>query len=85
MPYERGNESIEREVFKLQLFNEEVSDEMHGTPGRTGIITLVRNREVREEQQKQSQEATEKRLTKIVAIGTLVPILLKLAEYFHWF
>ena len=85
MPYERGNEGLELEVYKLQLFAEDTSGELHGTPEKKGIIDLVRKSEMREEEQKVSQEASEKRLTKIVAIGALIPILLKIAEHFHWF
>ncbi len=85
MPYERGNESLEREVFKLQLFAEDASDELHGTPGKVGIIELVRNREVREIGRKEAREKSDKRLTLILGGLAAIPVLLKLAEHFHWF
>lgn len=85
MAYRRGSRSLEVELAELQTAVENHDDELEGTHSMPGIISLVRNREVREIERKDARDRTDRQIKIFVALGALVPILLKLAEHFHWF
>lgn len=73
------------EVSKLQTWAENTSDDLDGEFGKPGVIELVRNREVREQERKEARDKADRRLTMILGSLAAIPVLLKLAEHFHWF
>lgn len=73
------------EVSKLQTWAENTSDDLDGEFGKPGVIELVRNREVREQERKEARDKADRRLTMILGGLAAIPVLLKLAEHFHWF
>lgn len=85
MVYRRGTRSVEVELAELQTAVENHDDELEGTHNMPGIISLVRNREVREGERKAARDRADRHIKLIVGFGALVPIFLKLAEHFHWF
>lgn len=85
MAYRRGTQSVEVELARLQGYAEDVSDELSGTPQKHGLISLVRDREAREVERKESRDQTDRHIKMIVGFGALIPTVLALAEHFHWF
>lgn len=84
MAFKRGRKSVEVELANVQSWCETTSEELDGVDGRPGLIDKLKEMIMREDTQKQASEDSAKKWTRLCALFTAVPVLLKVAEVFHW-
>lgn len=85
MSFSRGTQDVEVELARVQSWIENNDPLLNGAGGNPGVIQLVLNREQREKEHIDAKTQSDRRLTLILGGISAIPVLIKLAEHFHWF